>query len=253
VYFVRGEKEASVSARYVLFNTSSDVANRCLPGTYEESQVDGSVFKINMVLKKLPALKDVRISSKDAFTGTFHLYEGYEHMKTAYQNSQAGLLMDEIPGEMYCHSLTDPSILSRELQEKGYQTLTLFGLDVPYRWFTEDNAGIKDAITLNYLRSINHFLEEDILGCLAVDAGGNPCIDAKCPMDLEESVGLPRGNIFHGNLTWPFAEHDDEAGTWGVETNYENVLMCGSSAKRGGAVSGIPGHNAAMRVLGRSG
>jgi phytoene dehydrogenase-like protein len=34
-----------------------------------------------------------------------------------------------------------------------------------------------------------------------------------------------------------------------VETNYENVFICGSSAKRGGAVSGIPGHNAAMKVL----
>jgi phytoene dehydrogenase-like protein len=56
-------------------------------------------------------------------------------------------------------------------------------------------------------------------------------------------------DYFHGNLTWPFAEREEEAGTWGVETNYENVFICGSSAKRGGAVSGIPGHNAAMKVL----
>jgi phytoene dehydrogenase-like protein len=27
------------------------------------------------------------------------------------------------------------------------------------------------------------------------------------------------------------------------------VFFCGSSASRGGAVSGIPGHNAAMKVL----
>jgi len=27
------------------------------------------------------------------------------------------------------------------------------------------------------------------------------------------------------------------------------VFFCGSSAMRGGAVSGIPGHNAAMKVL----
>ncbi len=36
---------------------------------------------------------------------------------------------------------------------------------------------------------------------------------------------------------------------WGVETEFENVFFCGSSALRGGAVSGIPGHNAAMKVL----
>jgi phytoene dehydrogenase-like protein len=34
-----------------------------------------------------------------------------------------------------------------------------------------------------------------------------------------------------------------------VETEWENVFLCGSSAHRGGAVSGIPGHNAAMKVL----
>ena len=40
-------------------------------------------------------------------------------------------------------------------------------------------------------------------------------------------------------------------GTWGVETAHANVLVCGAGARRGGGVSGIPGHNAAMAVLGR--
>jgi len=34
-----------------------------------------------------------------------------------------------------------------------------------------------------------------------------------------------------------------------VESNLPNVFICGASAKRGGGVSGIPGHNAAMAVL----
>ena len=58
-----------------------------------------------------------------------------------------------------------------------------------------------------------------------------------------------RGNIFQNAPTWPFAERREQVGTWGVETEYENVFLCGSSALRGGAVSGIPGHNAAMKVL----
>jgi phytoene dehydrogenase-like protein len=249
VTFIREEKEASVAARYVLFNTSWDIANRCLPGVYQEDQVDGSVFKINMLLKKLPGLQDTRVTPRQAFTGTFHLYEGYEHMQTSYQNAQSGLVMENIPGEMYCHSLTDPSILSEELQQKGAHALTLFGLDVPYTWFARDNAGMKAEITRRFLASINDFVTGDIQDCLALDTNGNPCIEAKSPLDLEASLGLPRGNIFHGNLTWPFAGQDEEVGLWGVETNYDNVLVCGSSARRGGAVSGIPGHNAAMKVL----
>jgi phytoene dehydrogenase-like protein len=34
-----------------------------------------------------------------------------------------------------------------------------------------------------------------------------------------------------------------------VETEFSNVYYCGASARRGGGVSGIPGHNAAMKVL----
>jgi phytoene dehydrogenase-like protein len=57
------------------------------------------------------------------------------------------------------------------------------------------------------------------------------------------------GNIFQDAPTFPFAKAKEQAGTWGVETEYENVFLCGSSAQRGGAVSGIPGHNAARAVL----
>jgi phytoene dehydrogenase-like protein len=67
-------------------------------------------------------------------------------------------------------------------------------------------------------------------------------------LDLEAELGLPRGNIFHGDLAWPFAE-DGEVGTWGVETDEANLFICGAGARRGGGVSGIAGHNAAMAVL----
>jgi phytoene dehydrogenase-like protein len=34
-----------------------------------------------------------------------------------------------------------------------------------------------------------------------------------------------------------------------VQTEHERILLCGSAAQRGGAVSGIAGHNAAHAVL----
>jgi phytoene dehydrogenase-like protein len=68
-------------------------------------------------------------------------------------------------------------------------------------------------------------------------------------------VGHDLGNIFHDTLTWPFTDDESAAGTWGVETAHPRVYRCGSSAVRGGAVSGIPGRNTARRIfeeLGRS-
>lgn len=253
VHFRLDGNERSVKARYVLFNTASNIANRCLPGVYQEEQVEGAVFKINMVLKGLPAVQDPRVTAREAFTGTLHINEGYENMKRAYRYALGETRMADIPGEVYCHSLTDPSILSPHLQAEGYQTLTLFGLDVPYHWFALENAAVREEITGKYLRALSRFTGGDFRDCLAQDADGSPCLEAKSPLDLENSLGLPQGNIFHGNLSWPFAENKAEAGTWGVETQYENIYICGSSAKRGGAVSGIPGHNAAMKILGRMG
>ena len=65
---------------------------------------------------------------------------------------------------------------------------------------------------------------------------------------------MPGGNIFHGPLSWPFAEEGDRLATpaeqWGVATAHPRIVLCGSGAQRGGAVSGLGGHNAAMAVLG---
>ena len=79
---------------------------------------------------------------------------------------------------------------------------------------------------------------------------GSLCIEVKSPLDLQRDVDLPRGNIFHKDLSMPFRE-DGTKPSWGVETEYEKIFICGAGAIRGGGVSGIPGHNAAMAVLER--
>jgi phytoene dehydrogenase-like protein len=150
---------------------------------------------------------------------------------------------------MYCHSLTDPSILSTELRAAGAQALTLFGLHMPARLFADDPAQRKrDAVSAT-LRSVDSMLGEPIEDCLWRDADGSPCIEALTPPELELELGMPGGHIFHRDLAWPFAEHEAEVGSWGVETAHPRIWLCGAGARRGGGVSGIPGHNAARAVL----
>lgn len=238
-------------ASYVLCNASADVLDR-LTGAQSsatDNLLEGAGFKINMLLARLPQLRASRYSAAEAFAGTVHIDEGYEQMRESYETSSAGLLPATPPGEIYCHTLTDDSILSPDLQRRGYHTLTLFGLDLPYRLFTADNARVREEVLEKYLAGINRHLAEPIEDCLARDADGNPCIEAKSPVDLEREIHLPKGNIFHGDLTWPFTDSAEDAGQWGVETGLANIFFCGSGAMRGGAVSGIPGHNAAMKVL----
>ena len=250
VTFEHEGKVLSVDGENVLVNAGPKTFARILGEEWHPVSTDeGSVIKINMLLKRLPKVRAKGVSSEEAFAGSFHIDEGYEQMLMSFREANEGRIPNPAPGEMYCHTLTDPSILSPELQAKGYQTLTLFGLDMPYRLFTEDHDQRKEQVKLLYLEGLDRICDESFVDCLAVDREGKPCIEIKTPQDLEKEVDLDLGNIFHNTLSWPFADQEEQVGKWGVESNFPRVYRAGSSALRGGAVSGIPGHNAAMCVL----
>jgi phytoene dehydrogenase-like protein len=238
----------TLGARHVLCGAAPRTLARLLGDEPVDEDVEGCQVKVNMVLTRLPRLRSGD-DPRDAFAGTLHIDEAGTQLDAAYRAASGGALPDPAPAEVYCHTLTDPSILGPELQAAGWQTLTLFGLHTPASLFDADNEATKDALVRRYLAGLNRYLAEPIEECLAVDVDGRPCIEAKSPLDLDAAVGLPRGNIFHRPLAAPFAEHEEEVGTWGVETRHANVLLCGAGARRGGGVSGIPGRNAAMAVL----
>ncbi|RFA17295.1 hypothetical protein B7R21_00730 [Subtercola boreus] len=215
---------------------------------------EGAQAKVNLLLTRLPRLRDETVTPEAAFGGTFHINEGYQQLDDAHRAAAGGALPDPLPAEIYCHSLTDPSILSAELQASGAQTLTVFALHVPHRLVTEaTNDAFRAEIQAAVLASLNSVLAEPIENCLALDAAGEPCIETKTTLDLEHALRMPGGNIFHGPLSWPWADDDEPLDTpaerWGVATALGNILLCGSGSRRGGAVSGLGGHSAAMAVL----
>ena len=243
-------KRQTVDARFLLVNFGRNVLAKFSGKPYQPDATDeGSVFKINMLLRRLPKLKAKKYPATEAFCGTFHSDEGYEQMNVSYEQASKGRLPDKTPCEVYCHTLTDDSILGPDLRSQGFHTMTLFGIDAPYSLFAKDNETMRKQAEKKFLESMNQWLEEPLEDCLAVARNGDPCIDSKSPVDIEEALGMYHGNIFQDAPTFPFAETKEQAGTWGVETEFENVFLCGSSAHRGGAVSGIPGHNAAKKVL----
>jgi phytoene dehydrogenase-like protein len=250
VAFEVGGKRQTVDARFLLVNFGRNVLAKYSGKPYKPDAVDeGSVFKINMLLRRLPKLKAKKYSVPEAWCGTFHSDEGYEQMNLSYEQASKGRLPDKTPCEVYCHTLTDDSILAPDLRQKGFHTMTLFGIDAPYSLFAKDNKTMRKQAEKKFLESMNQWLEEPLEDCLAVARDGSLCIESKSPVDIEDALGMYHGNIFQDAPTWPFAVTKEQTGTWGVETEFENVFLCGSSAQRGGAVSGIPGHNAARKVL----
>ncbi|MFE9496961.1 phytoene desaturase family protein [Streptomyces collinus] len=246
VRYRSADGEGVAAARHVLVNASPrELA--VLTGDPAPEPAEGAQLKVNMLLTRLPRLRDPDVDPREAFAGTFHIAEGYHQLATAHAQAAAGELPGAPPSEIYCHSLTDPSILGPDLAGRGYQTLTLFGLHTPARLFAHDNDAVREELLKTTLAQLDAHLAEPLADCLATDADGRPCIEAKTPLDLERDLRLPGGNIFHRALSWPYAQ--EGTGRWGVETRHANVLLCGAGAVRGGGVSGVPGHNAAMAVL----
>lgn len=243
----RGGEE--ITAKVLLSGASPAVLEK-LTGIPSPTKCrDGSQIKVNMVLERLPNLKS-GIDPKLAFAGTYHINEGYSQLEKAYAQAMSGQIPHEIPAEIYCHTLTDPSILDKSMADAGNHTLTLFALHTPASLFDENHDERKDEVTKRIMEGLNKHLAEPIENLLLKDSNGKPCLEVKTPQELEREIGLPRGNIFHGDLTWPW-KHGERNMKWGVETTHDRVFIAGAGALRGGGVSGIGGHNAAMAALER--
>jgi phytoene dehydrogenase-like protein len=209
----------------------------------------GAQIKINMLLNRLPRLSS-GIDPQIAFAGTLHLEEGFWDLEAAYATTAAGSLPDVVPGEVYCHSLTDPTILNGE----PGATLTLFGLHTPVELFRADPVGSRARAAESALIAFQRHLAEPLLDCLARDGNGQPCLDISSPVDLERSLGMPGGNIFHDELSWPWLADDFPAETpaqrYGVEVaGCQRILLAGAGSRRGGGVSGLGGAAAVDALL----
>ncbi len=246
---VTGQNGERFQADHLLAAVAPAVLCRLLGDLSPRQCPEGSQLKINMLLARLPRLRDPAVTPERAFAGTFHVNEGYQQLQQAYRTAAAGNIPIQPPCELYCHSLTDPSILGPALRRRGAHTLTLFALHMPARLFTHDHERRKQQAVAAALHSVNSTLAEPIESCLLRTADHETCIEALTPQDLERELAMPGGHIFHRDLSWPFAETESEVGRWGVETEHPNVWLCGAGARRGGGVSGIPGHNAARAVL----
>jgi phytoene dehydrogenase-like protein len=245
--------ERTISAEHVLVNAAPAELDRLLGRPPTGAAPEGAQLKVNLLLSRLPRLRDGAVTPEQAFAGTFHVNETATQLQRAFEEAAAGRIPTLPPCETYCHSLTDPTILGPQLRAADVQTLTLFGLHMPARLFVDgDGTAAREVALAATLRSLESVLAEPLDDVLLRGPDGAPCLEVRTPRDLEDELRLPGGNIFHRDLAWPFAEREDEVGTWGVETDLPRVLLCGAGARRGGGVSGIPGRNAAMAVLGGS-
>ena len=238
-----GGRSHTVAATHVLANVAPWVL-RILLGESEQpdAKPQGAQLKINLLLDRLPRLRS-GVDPAVAFAGTLHLAEDYTQLERAYAEAAAGgRCPTTLPGEVYCHSLTDPSILGdargrhphADLLRPAHPRVALRGRPGGARELAVSSARSPPS---------TQHLAEPIEDCLARDADGNPCLEAKIPQDVERDLAMPGGHIFHGDLDWPWAANrarlDTPAQQWGVQT--ETRPRCCSAAPAPGAAARSPG------------
>jgi phytoene dehydrogenase-like protein len=250
VTFRSEDEETTVEGSWVLADVAPWVV-RLLLGENPGPRPEGSLLNLTMVLDRLPRLRS-GASSPVAFAGTVRLDQGYDELQQSFREASKGSIPTAPPGQLVCPSLTDPSVLG-PLAMEGKHVLNYLGLHSPARLYADQLHEQRDETVHRILDGLNAHLEEPVESLLTLDENGDPCLTAQAPQDVEAALAMPGGHMFHGPLRWPWAEDgaplDTPAQRWGVETSMRNVLLCGAGAQRGGSVSGVGGHNAAMAVL----
>jgi phytoene dehydrogenase-like protein len=250
VDFDTADGPATVAASYVLASVAPWVLHILLgePDDPETKPV-GSQLKVNLLLDRLPRLKS-GVDPQVAFAGTMHVASSWSQLEAAYDQAVRGSLPSTIPSEVCCASLADPSLLGDG--SPGSQVLSLVTLQTPASILDADPS-VGDEAVRRAIAALDEHLLDPIASVVARDAQGNACLEAKTPQDVEAELAMPGGHPHHGQLDWPWASNRSRLETpdqqWGVPTGLPRVFLAGAGARRGGAVSGVPGHNAAMAVL----
>jgi phytoene dehydrogenase-like protein len=242
---------ATVEASYVLADVAPWVLHILLGAPDDpETKPSGAQVKVNLLLDRLPRLRS-GLDPSVAFAGTLHVASSYAELQTAHDEAGQGFLPVRIPSEVLCPSLLDPSLLGDS--PPGTHTLSLLTLQTPESLFAADPHGRRDEVVRRAIATLDEYLVDPIESVLARDTEGNPCLEVKLPQDVETELAMPGGHPLHGGLDWPWANNRSRLDTpdqrWGVPTGLPRVFMAGAGARRGGAVSGVAGHNAAQAVL----
>jgi len=157
----------------------------------------------------------------------------------AWQAQQRGEFPDDMVVEALIPSVTHPGLVQRP----GTHTLSLGVQQLPFTLAHGDWDSRKDEwadkvmeIYFRYAPNIrNHILGRAVI----------------TPLDLHRDYNITGGNIFHQSMIGleNLFENRPIKAAAHYRTPLSGYYLCGSGSHPGGGVSGMPGHNAAQRIL----
>lgn len=239
----------TVTARAVLSNADPKrtflklVDAKHLPeefvGDVKHLRMGHASLRMNLALSGLPELRDYPGTEiRPQHQSSIVIYPPLAEMEANYHASRAG----KIPAEPR-FDIVIPSTLDDSLAPAGHHVMAILCKYYPYQ---PADGGRWDDMRESVADSIIDHLERFMPNIKSLIVGHQ----VLTPVDLERVFGLTEGDIFHGrhDLDQIFSLRPHPAASK-YRTPLEGLYLCGSGAHPGGAVSGAPGHNGAMRVI----
>ena len=93
-------------ADVLLSNVAPQVLARLLGEPIPGPAPEGAQLKLNLLLARLPRLRDASVDPRDAFAGTFHVNESACQLQKAYEEAESGRIPTLAPCEKANSSAT---------------------------------------------------------------------------------------------------------------------------------------------------
>lgn len=197
------------------------------------SRSKGNVAKLHFALSKLPKFTGL---SGDELGNRLIIAPDMRYVEHAFNHAKYGELSENPIIE-----ITFPSISDSTLAPNGHHVMSVSASAAPYNlkagW--DKNKSVFSHKVLSIIEQYAPGISADVVA-----------EDMLTPVDIEAEFNVKGGHWHHGEMMIDqmFMMRPIH-GTAQYNTPIDGLYLCGATAHPGGGITGIPGHNAAKRVL----
>lgn len=201
------------------------------------TRTNGNVAKLHFALKDLPNFNGL---SSEQLNHRMVVAPDLRYVEHAFNHAKYGEYSENPILE-----ITFPSIADSSLAPDGHHVMAVSASFAPYNlkagWDQNKSA---------FSHKVLSVIEQHAPGVTALVVAN----EILTPVDIERDFNVKGGHWHHGELTidQSFMMRPIH-GTAQYNTPIEGLFLCGAATHPGGGVTGIPGHNAAERILSMKG
>lgn len=194
---------------------------------------NGSVAKLHFALSERPNFKGITDSQKGA---RLLIAPDMRYVEHAFNHAKYGEFSEHPVLEM-----TIPSLVDSSLAPKGHHVLSVNASFAPYKLKAGWKAS-REAFVERVVETISNYANNFSDSIVATEL--------LTPEDIEQRFSIKGGHWHQGEMGIDqLFMMRPVHGAAQYETPLNGLFLCGASAHPGGGITGVPGHNAAQRII----